>query len=244
LYLVAAAPVPMASSTKAVNPASDASETTAGDGVRVPCDKSAFPTLWEGPKYWLTFGAGRALYAEQAQGQAVKYAKAAMKLLMMTLAFAPELFALAAQGPPLFFGLGGDADDTHGFAIAAQIAIQFQGQFAGIGLVRHHPFMLRVELLRMHDKRGDPEGRQLAVQVKAAGSGFVYHKYLVSQGELFLHEGQEAGRREPLGGLRRLPIAHPHHAELLDVPVHGDFELTDSGLRFGIQRRIRFHRHV
>jgi len=61
-----------------------------GDGVRVPCDKNAFLTLWEGPKYWLTLGAGRSHYAAQAQGQAVKYAKAAMKLLMMTLAFAPE----------------------------------------------------------------------------------------------------------------------------------------------------------
>jgi hypothetical protein len=60
------------------------------DGVLVPCDKSAFLTLWEGPKYWLTFGAGRSHYAMQAQGQSVKYAKAAMKLLLMTLAFAPE----------------------------------------------------------------------------------------------------------------------------------------------------------
>jgi hypothetical protein len=64
-----------------------------GDGVRVPCDKSAFLTLWEGPHYWLTFGAGRSHYAEQAQGQAVKYAKSAMKLLLMTLAFAPDRLA-------------------------------------------------------------------------------------------------------------------------------------------------------
>ena len=61
-----------------------------GDGVRVACNKDAFLTLWEGPKYWLTFGAGRAHYAEQAQGQAVKYAKAAMKLLLMTEAFTPN----------------------------------------------------------------------------------------------------------------------------------------------------------
>jgi len=60
-----------------------------GDGVRVPCNKDAFLTLWEGPKYWLTLGAGRSHYANQAQGQSVKYAKAAMKLLLMTLAFAP-----------------------------------------------------------------------------------------------------------------------------------------------------------
>ena len=61
-----------------------------GDGVRVPCDKSAFLTLWEGKTYWLTLGAGRAHYSEQAQGQSVKYASAAMKLLLMTLAIAPD----------------------------------------------------------------------------------------------------------------------------------------------------------
>jgi hypothetical protein len=69
-----------------------------GDGVRVPCDKSAFLTLWEGPKYWLTFGAGRAHYAEQAQGQSVKYAKAAMKLLLLTRAFAPDRLAPVEGG--------------------------------------------------------------------------------------------------------------------------------------------------
>lgn len=61
-----------------------------GDGVRVPCNKDAFLTLWEGKSYWLSFGAGRSHYGLQAQGQAVNYARAAMKLLLMTLAFAPE----------------------------------------------------------------------------------------------------------------------------------------------------------
>ena len=61
-----------------------------GDGVRVPCNKDAFLTLWEGPKYWLTLGAGRSHYSYQAQGQAVKYASGAMKLLLMTSAFAPD----------------------------------------------------------------------------------------------------------------------------------------------------------
>jgi len=61
-----------------------------GDGVRVPCNKQAFLSLWEGKTYWLTFGAGRAHDHYQAQGQAVKYAKAAMKLLLMTMAFTPE----------------------------------------------------------------------------------------------------------------------------------------------------------
>ncbi len=61
-----------------------------GDGVRVPCNEEAFLTLWEGKTYWLTFGAGRAHYSEQAQGQSVKYASAAMKLLLMTLALTPN----------------------------------------------------------------------------------------------------------------------------------------------------------
>ena len=148
------------------------------------------------------------------------------------LAFAAELFALAAQGPALFFGFGGHADDTHGFEIAAEIAIEFQGQFAGIGLVGHDAFMLRIEFDGMHDKDGDAQRGELAVEVKAAGPGFVNDEDLIGQGELFLHERQEAGRREPLGGLRRLPIARPHHAELFDVPVHGEFELVDAGLRF------------
>ena len=61
-----------------------------GDGVRVPCSKEAFLTLWEGKTYWLTFGAGRSLYSERAQGEAVLYASAAMKLLLMTLTFGPD----------------------------------------------------------------------------------------------------------------------------------------------------------
>jgi hypothetical protein len=61
-----------------------------GDGLRIPCDKSAFLTLWEGKFFWLTFGAGRSTYRERAQGEAVLYALGAMKLLLMTLAFAPD----------------------------------------------------------------------------------------------------------------------------------------------------------
>ncbi|MDE2264540.1 MAG: hypothetical protein KGL29_01455 [Alphaproteobacteria bacterium] len=61
-----------------------------GGGVRVPCSKAAFLTLWEGETYWLTFGAGRSSYALQANGQAVKFAGAAMQLLLLTLAFAPD----------------------------------------------------------------------------------------------------------------------------------------------------------
>jgi hypothetical protein len=61
-----------------------------GDGLQIACNKSAFLTLWEGKGFWLTFGAGRSTYHQQAQGQAVNYAQGAMKLLLMTLAFAPD----------------------------------------------------------------------------------------------------------------------------------------------------------
>lgn len=69
-----------------------------GDGLQIPCDKSAFLTLWEGKTFWLTFGAGRSTYSQQAQGQAVKYASAAMELLIMTLAFAPDRMVKANGG--------------------------------------------------------------------------------------------------------------------------------------------------
>jgi hypothetical protein len=60
-----------------------------GDGLKIPCAKSAFLVLWEGKDFWLTLGAGRASYAQRANGMAVLYAISAMKLLLMTLAFAP-----------------------------------------------------------------------------------------------------------------------------------------------------------
>ena len=177
------------------------------------------------------------------QTQALRQTKTAA-LGSQALPFAPKLLALAGERPPLFFGFGGDADDAHGPEVAPEVAIQIQGQFAGIGLVGHHPFMLGIEFVRMHNIDGDPQRAELPVEVKAAGSGLINDDDLVRQSTLFFHEGEEAGRREPLGGLRRLPITHPHHAELLDVPVHAEFELADTGLRFRVERRIRFHRHV
>ena len=60
-----------------------------GDGLKIPCSKAAFLTLWEGKTFWLTVGAGRSTYSQRAQGEAVLYAQGAMKLLLMTLAFAP-----------------------------------------------------------------------------------------------------------------------------------------------------------
>jgi len=101
-----------------------------------------------------------------------------------------------------------------------------------------------IELVRMHDEGPDAQAGELPVEVKTTRSGLVNHEHLVGQGALFLNEEQEGGRGEPLRGLGRLAIAHPDHPEMIDVPVHPNFELLDSVLRFRIQRRIRFHRHV
>jgi hypothetical protein len=61
-----------------------------GDGLKIPMDKSAFLTLWEGKTFWMTYGAGREEHREAANGEAVHFAESAMKLLLLTLAFAPE----------------------------------------------------------------------------------------------------------------------------------------------------------
>jgi hypothetical protein len=61
-----------------------------GDGLKIPLDKSAFLTLWEGKSFWLTYGAGREPSSLAANGEAVHFASAAMQLLLLTLAFAPD----------------------------------------------------------------------------------------------------------------------------------------------------------
>ncbi len=61
-----------------------------GEGVKVPCDKGAFLTLWEGSTFWLTFGVGISPQSERAKGLAVHHAVGAMRYLLLTLAFAPD----------------------------------------------------------------------------------------------------------------------------------------------------------
>ena len=95
----------------------------------------------------------------------------------------------------------------------------------------------------MHEKGRRAQRSELAVEVKAARPGFVNHEHLAGQRELFLHERQEAGRGEPLRRLGRLAVTHPDHPEMIGVPVHSEFELLDSVLRFCVGKRIRFHRH-
>ena len=96
----------------------------------------------------------------------------------------------------------------------------------------------------MDDESRDARRGELAMEVKAARSGFVNHEHLVGQRPLFLHERQEAGRGEPLCRLGRLAVAHPDHPEMIGVPIHPQLELPDADLRFRIFRRICFHRHV
>lgn len=60
-----------------------------GGGLRVPMDHQAFLTLWENDRIWLTYGAGSSNYAMKAMGDAQTSAIGTMKLLLLTLAFAP-----------------------------------------------------------------------------------------------------------------------------------------------------------
>lgn len=61
-----------------------------GEGVKVPCDKHAFFTLWEGSAFWLSFGFGISPSVEIARIRATKQAAGVMKFLLLTLAFAPQ----------------------------------------------------------------------------------------------------------------------------------------------------------
>lgn len=61
-----------------------------GSGVKVPCSRDAFFTLWEGDRFWLTFGFGRCPSNDIALIRANKQAYGVMKFMLLTLAFAPE----------------------------------------------------------------------------------------------------------------------------------------------------------
>jgi hypothetical protein len=69
-----------------------------GDGLKVPCNKEAFFTLWEGNTFWITFGFGISPSVDAAKSQATKQAAGVMKFLLLTLAFAPERLTRVAGG--------------------------------------------------------------------------------------------------------------------------------------------------
>jgi hypothetical protein len=61
-----------------------------GGGVKVPCNKDAFFTLWESDAFWLTFGFGISPVIDISKIRAEKQASGVMKFMLLTLAFAPE----------------------------------------------------------------------------------------------------------------------------------------------------------
>ena len=67
-----------------------------GNGLHVPLSKDAFLGLWENREIWITYGYGRAEHADVARARAVRFANGAMKLLLLTLAFAPVSTSPAA----------------------------------------------------------------------------------------------------------------------------------------------------
>lgn len=70
-----------------------------GGGLKVPCSKDAFYTLWEGEAFWLTYGFGISPDNDIALIRATKQANGVMRFLLLTLAFAPErLIKVAGDG--------------------------------------------------------------------------------------------------------------------------------------------------
>lgn len=61
-----------------------------GGGVKVPCNKDAFFTLWENDDFWLSFGFGISPAIDISKIRAEKQASGVMKFMLLTLAFAPE----------------------------------------------------------------------------------------------------------------------------------------------------------
>ena len=61
-----------------------------GGGLLIPMDSTIFKVLWEGPDRWITYGRAVSRVEVRAMGQAETAAIGTMKLMLLTLAFAPE----------------------------------------------------------------------------------------------------------------------------------------------------------
>lgn len=61
-----------------------------GGGLLIPMNGTIFRTLWEGEDRWVTYGRAISARKARAMGQAETAAIGSMKLMLMTLAFAPE----------------------------------------------------------------------------------------------------------------------------------------------------------
>lgn len=61
-----------------------------GHGLLIPMSRDAFEVLWEGDDRWITYGHGFGQNKVAAMAQAEEAAIGTMKLMLLTLAFAPD----------------------------------------------------------------------------------------------------------------------------------------------------------
>ncbi len=61
-----------------------------GHGLLIPMSRDAFHVLWEGDDRWITYGHGFGRYEARAMEQAEVAAEGTMKLMLITLAYAPQ----------------------------------------------------------------------------------------------------------------------------------------------------------
>lgn len=69
-----------------------------GGGLLIPMDAGIFKTLWEGQDRWITYGRGVKRQQVAAMAAAEDAAVAVMKLMLITLAFKPDLLVRVEGG--------------------------------------------------------------------------------------------------------------------------------------------------
>jgi len=110
-------------------------------GVQVPVSRDAFYTLWEGDRFWLTFGFGIAPQFDIAKKFADKQSLNLMKFMLLTLAFAPARLIKVNGG-----GWRKKDPSAHDFVIGelplpAQHTNAMTDAFLGAGNVVITPFL-------------------------------------------------------------------------------------------------------
>ena len=137
------------------------------------------------------------------------------------LAFAAQLFALAADTAALFLLGRGDADRGKGLAVAGQETIQTADQFGGIGFVGVDAFGQRVEFHGADDVTVDAPSLELAGQTEATGAGFIDGQDLFGLGQLLFDKAfQRQARIDPLGWLSAGAIELADDAQIRRVLVN------------------------
>ena len=136
------------------------------------------------------------------------------------LAFAAELFALAADTAALLLRGRGHAHGGESLVIAGEIPVQAADQFGRIGLVGVDAFAEEIELHGPDDVTGDPPGGELPGQPETARPGFIDGKDLLGLGELFFDEHFEVGAGiDPLRRLRACAIELADDPQMLGVLI-------------------------